>query len=353
MASDTGARPASSAPQRLSVLAQHLQPSGVCGTGRPECLYSLLPSQGCSHPATCACLRRLCLGPPTYPHLAPALSARSQPRCRLSPGSTAYLKHPRGGRDFPSVLHRGSLPTSGARCAGPGQSAHARGESYQEARPGVHGKEPTSGVRKRELRVLATGSQHRPQVPQQSATECKACARQGLQLCSFAAHFGPCLQEAKVAPVIAGYWERAEFPHELVSSFGKLNLAGGGIRGYGCPVSRDKKLRSLPFASETARGFVGVCRSAHTQTRRGMHVLGCPTHRCPCRLVCRLVRTCVCVSQNISIMGAAMGTIEIARVDASMSTFLLVHSYLAMLTIGLLVSVGAASSTACSCLVQS
>ena len=32
-----------------------------------------------------------------------------------------------------------------------------------------------------------------------------------------------------------------------------------------------------------------------------------------------------------------MAVIEIARVDCSMSTFLLVHSYLAMLTIGLLV----------------
>jgi acyl-CoA oxidase len=36
-------------------------------------------------------------------------------------------------------------------------------------------------------------------------------------------------------------------------------------------------------------------------------------------------------------MANAMAVIEIARVDASMSTFLLVHSYLAMLTIGLLV----------------
>lgn len=36
-------------------------------------------------------------------------------------------------------------------------------------------------------------------------------------------------------------------------------------------------------------------------------------------------------------MEAAMAVVEIARVDCSMSTFLLVHSYLAMLTIGLLV----------------
>ena len=43
--------------------------------------------------------------------------------------------------------------------------------------------------------------------------------------------------EKEVAPVIAGYWEKAEFPFALVPGFAKLNLAGGGIKGYGCPVS--------------------------------------------------------------------------------------------------------------------
>mmetsp|Transcript_25590 Transcript_25590/g.64931 ORF Transcript_25590/g.64931 Transcript_25590/m.64931 type:complete len:461 (-) Transcript_25590:299-1681(-) len=80
--------------------------------------------------------------------------------------------------------------------------------------------------------------------------------------------------ESEVAPVIAGYWEKAEFPFKLVPSFAKLGLAGGSIRGYGCPGG--------------------------------------------------------------SIIQNAMAVIEIARVDASLSTFLLVHSYLAMLTVSLL-----------------
>ncbi|KAF5832892.1 acyl-CoA dehydrogenase/oxidase [Dunaliella salina] len=80
--------------------------------------------------------------------------------------------------------------------------------------------------------------------------------------------------ERNVAPVIAGFWERAEFPHQLVPSFAALDLAGGNIKGYGCP--------------------------------------------------------------GLGIVANAMAVIEIARVDASMSTFLLVHSYLAMLTIELL-----------------
>lgn len=80
--------------------------------------------------------------------------------------------------------------------------------------------------------------------------------------------------EEKIAPIISGYWEKAEFPFELVPSFAQLNLAGGGIRGYGCP--------------------------------------------------------------GHSIMANAMAVVELARVDCSCSTFLLVHSYLAMLTVALL-----------------
>jgi glutaryl-CoA dehydrogenase len=41
--------------------------------------------------------------------------------------------------------------------------------------------------------------------------------------------------DSEVAPVINGYWERAEFPHDLVPKLAQLNLAGFSIRGYGCP----------------------------------------------------------------------------------------------------------------------
>ena len=43
-------------------------------------------------------------------------------------------------------------------------------------------------------------------------------------------------QEKEVAPVVAGFWERAEFPHALLPKYAALNLAGGAIKGYGCPV---------------------------------------------------------------------------------------------------------------------
>lgn len=36
-------------------------------------------------------------------------------------------------------------------------------------------------------------------------------------------------------PVINGYWERAEFPWELIKKMGALDIVGDGIVGYGCP----------------------------------------------------------------------------------------------------------------------
>jgi glutaryl-CoA dehydrogenase len=38
-----------------------------------------------------------------------------------------------------------------------------------------------------------------------------------------------------VLPIINDYWERGEFPFEIVPELAKLGLAGGTIRGYGCP----------------------------------------------------------------------------------------------------------------------
>jgi Acyl-CoA dehydrogenases len=39
----------------------------------------------------------------------------------------------------------------------------------------------------------------------------------------------------EVLPVINDYWERAEFPFELLPKLAKLNIVGTTIQGYGCP----------------------------------------------------------------------------------------------------------------------
>jgi glutaryl-CoA dehydrogenase len=41
--------------------------------------------------------------------------------------------------------------------------------------------------------------------------------------------------EQEVLPRINDYWERAEFPFELVPRIAELGIAGGTIEGYGCP----------------------------------------------------------------------------------------------------------------------
>ncbi|MEV8615084.1 acyl-CoA dehydrogenase family protein [Amycolatopsis sp. NPDC051373] len=41
--------------------------------------------------------------------------------------------------------------------------------------------------------------------------------------------------DREVNPVINPYWERAEFPHELVPKLAQLGIAGFQIDGYGCP----------------------------------------------------------------------------------------------------------------------
>lgn len=79
--------------------------------------------------------------------------------------------------------------------------------------------------------------------------------------------------ETEIAPIIVKYWERAEFPFELVPKLANLKVSGATIKGYGCP--------------------------------------------------------------GLSILGSALALAEVARVDASCSTFLLVHTCLAMLTISM------------------
>ena len=41
--------------------------------------------------------------------------------------------------------------------------------------------------------------------------------------------------DEEVIPIINGYWERAEFPFELIPKLATLGLAGGTIKGYGSP----------------------------------------------------------------------------------------------------------------------
>ena len=41
--------------------------------------------------------------------------------------------------------------------------------------------------------------------------------------------------EDEVKPIANDFWNRAEFPHEIIPKFAELNLAGIAYKGYGCP----------------------------------------------------------------------------------------------------------------------
>jgi len=80
--------------------------------------------------------------------------------------------------------------------------------------------------------------------------------------------------ETEIAPIASEYWERAEFPMQVIPKFATLGLSGGMLTGYGCA--------------------------------------------------------------GVSAVGMGMMSMEMSRIDGSMCTFFGVHSGLAMGTIGLL-----------------
>jgi glutaryl-CoA dehydrogenase len=63
--------------------------------------------------------------------------------------------------------------------------------------------------------------------------------------------------EKQVVPIINDYWERAEFPFELVPKLAELGIAGGTIQGYGCPGL--SPLAAGLASMELARADGSVC----------------------------------------------------------------------------------------------
>ena len=62
--------------------------------------------------------------------------------------------------------------------------------------------------------------------------------------------------DTEVIPVINGYWERAEFPFELVPKLASLGITGASIEGYGCPGL--SPLATGLIMQELARGDASV-----------------------------------------------------------------------------------------------
>jgi len=67
---------------------------------------------------------------------------------------------------------------------------------------------------------------------------------------------------AEILPIINDYWERAEFPWELVPKLAELGIIGGMIKGYGCPgLTRSEAgivAREMGRGDGSVNTFLGV-----------------------------------------------------------------------------------------------
>jgi glutaryl-CoA dehydrogenase len=62
--------------------------------------------------------------------------------------------------------------------------------------------------------------------------------------------------DREVIPIAAGYWDRAEFPFEIIPKLRELGLTGGPIRGYGSPGL--SLVSAGLLAQEFARGDASI-----------------------------------------------------------------------------------------------
>jgi glutaryl-CoA dehydrogenase len=81
--------------------------------------------------------------------------------------------------------------------------------------------------------------------------------------------------EQEILPVINDYWERAEFPFELVPKIAALNIAGTSIQGYGCPGMTRMGAAQVAVELSRADGSINTFFGVHSGLAMGsINVLG-------------------------------------------------------------------------------
>lgn len=63
--------------------------------------------------------------------------------------------------------------------------------------------------------------------------------------------------DEEVVPIINPYWERGEFPFQLIPKLAELNICGGTLEGYGCPAM--SSVAAGLVSMELSRGDGSVC----------------------------------------------------------------------------------------------
>ncbi len=70
--------------------------------------------------------------------------------------------------------------------------------------------------------------------------------------------------EREVVPIANEYWERAEFPAQLVPKLAELGVAGGTIEGYGCPGMSAVSAGLVAAELARADGSIGTFNGVHS-----------------------------------------------------------------------------------------
>jgi glutaryl-CoA dehydrogenase len=70
--------------------------------------------------------------------------------------------------------------------------------------------------------------------------------------------------DTEVTPRINDFWERAEFPFELIPKIAELGISGGTIEGYGCPGMSAVSAGLVAAELARADGSVGTFNGVHS-----------------------------------------------------------------------------------------
>lgn len=86
--------------------------------------------------------------------------------------------------------------------------------------------------------------------------------------------------EQRVLPIINDYWERAEFPDELLPGLAKLGIIGTTIQGYGCPGMSRKAAGMVAREMARVDGSLNTFLGVHSNLCMGaLNLLGSPEQK--------------------------------------------------------------------------